>query len=209
MKRGAPLKRNKPLRPASFASLRALQIRCCGKKRFATQEAAEAALLRIARTTSRELYPRYAYQGECGWWHLSKMAPARDTRSRRRDTGPDRTIRDLVWKRDEGRCAICGIGVFGRLHAIHHRRNRGSGGSSDPAINSPANLLLVCDGPSSCHEWVGASPAEAYEAGYMVSLNSQQDPAKVKLFHAVFDAQVLLTHEGTVRFAPAWGGDAA
>lgn len=49
-----------------------LQGRCCGKKAFATQEAAEAALRRIEQTTEREQYPRRAYACEHGWWHLTK-----------------------------------------------------------------------------------------------------------------------------------------
>lgn len=136
------------------------------------------------------------------------LRTSREKRTGRKNTGPVQSTRELVWTRDEGRCVLCGVGLLGRQSAVHHRRNRGSGGSSDPAINSPANLLSVCDGPGSCHEWIGASPAEAYEAGYMVSLNSRQDPADVPLIHAVFESSVFLNHDGTIRFPSSWGGAA-
>ena len=117
-------------------------------------------------------------------------------RHRPRYTGPVRSVRDLVRERDEGRCSVCG--EDGRPLSIHHRRNRGSGGSSDPAINSPANLLLVCDGPESCHFWIGDNPYLAADAGYVIGLNSIVDPATVRVRHAVHGV-VLLTHDGLVR----------
>lgn len=132
------------------------------------------------------------------------LRTSREKRTGRRNTGPDRSVRELVWDRDQGRCVRCGEGVYGRKYAVHHRRNRGSGGSSDPAINRPSNLVLVCDGPGSCHEWIGDSPAEAYEAGWMVSLNSKESTAEVPMIHAVLSASVLLTDEGTVLPVASW-----
>src|SRR4029077_18108047 len=41
---------------------------------------------------------------------------------------------------DGGLCVACGT----RFEEIHHRYRRGMGGSSDPEINSPANLLCLC-----------------------------------------------------------------
>lgn len=117
-------------------------------------------------------------------------------RRRPRYTGPVRTVRDLVWERDEDRCSVCGEG--GRPLSIHHRRNRGAGGSSNPQINSPANLLLVCDGPESCHRWIGDNPYLAGDAGYVIGLNSIVDPATVRVLHAVH-GPVLLMHNGLVR----------
>jgi hypothetical protein len=139
---------------------------------------------------------------------LARRTPlraSREKRTGRRDTGPDRTVRELVWERDEGRCVVCGEGVYGKPHSIHHRRNRGSGGSSDPRRNAPSNLVLVCGtGTTGCHGWIGASPEEARDAGWVVSLNSIEDPAKVPMIHAVFSASVLLTDEGTVVPVASW-----
>lgn len=58
----------------SVSRLLPLQTRSCGKQAFATREAAEATLRRIAGTTGREEYPRRAYEcGDCGWIHLTKL----------------------------------------------------------------------------------------------------------------------------------------
>lgn len=46
----------------------------------------------------------------------------------------------VVIDRDGGACLICGQ----RFDEIHHRYRRGMGGSSDPEINSPVNLLSLC-----------------------------------------------------------------
>ena len=48
--------------------------------------------------------------------------------------------RDVVIGRDSGLCVACGQ----RFDEIHHRYRRGMGGSSDPEINSPANLICLC-----------------------------------------------------------------
>jgi hypothetical protein len=48
--------------------------------------------------------------------------------------------RDVVIGRDGAACVACGS----RFQEIHHRYRRGMGGSSDPEINSPANLLCLC-----------------------------------------------------------------
>jgi hypothetical protein len=115
----------------------------------------------------------------------------------RRNTGPTWKVRELVRERDRERCASCGISIYdARTWSWHHRRNRGQGGSSDPAINSPANLLLLCgDGTTGCHGYITAHPAEARAAGRSVSLNARVDPVDVPVMHAVHGL-VLLDHEG-------------
>jgi hypothetical protein len=73
-------------------------------------------------------------------------------KSRSSATGPSPRTRKLVLERDGYRCVICGISIIGRIYSLHHRRNRASGGSRRPAINSPVNLITVCgSGVSLCH----------------------------------------------------------
>jgi hypothetical protein len=135
------------------------------------------------------------------------LRTSREKRTGRRDTGPAKPTRLLVLERDEYRCAVCGQSVLEIPLSIHHRRNRGSGGSSDPAINAPSNLLTVCGtGTTGCHGWIGSSPAESLEHGYSVSLNSREATTDVPVVHAVFSASVFLLDDGTVMDALDEGG---
>lgn len=151
---------------------------------------------------------RTPLRATAGLRRRTPLRTTREKRSGRRDTGPDRTTRELVLERDEYRCAVCGRALLEQQASIHHRRNRGSGGSSTPAINSPANLLAVCGtGTTGCHGWIGASPAEAADHGYVVSLNSLEAPADVPVVHAVHGV-VYLLEDGTLRLPPSWDGAA-
>jgi hypothetical protein len=82
-----------------------------------------------------------------------------------RYTGPDAAARALVAQRDGGRCVRCAAPAT----QIHHRRSRGMAGTSDAAINSPANLLTLCgSGTTGCHGWVESNRREAEIEGYIV-----------------------------------------
>jgi hypothetical protein len=136
------------------------------------------------------------------------LRTSREKRTGRRDTGPARPTRLTVLERDEYRCSVCGQSVLEIPFNIHHRRNRGAGGSSDPAINAPSNLLTVCGtGTTGCHGWIGSSPAEALEHGYTVSLNSREATTDVPVVHAVHGV-VYLLDDGALRLPPEWGGAA-
>ncbi len=63
------------------------------------------------------------------------------------------------------------------------------GGSSDPATNSPVNLVLLC---RSCHRWVESHRLAARMAGWLVWQG--HDPAVVVLW--LPDRRVLLTDTG-------------
>lgn len=75
------------------------------------------------------------------------QAPLRAAQGRRkppRYTGPpEETVTALIL-RDRGVCVICGRpGTDWDPLVPHHRKNRGMGGSSNPAINRTSNLLLI------------------------------------------------------------------
>jgi 5-methylcytosine-specific restriction enzyme A len=106
---------------------------------------------------------------------LKRRTPLRtskEKRTGRRDTGPDRTTRELVLERDEYSCVICRTGPFGLQQ--HHRKPRRMGGRSDESINSPSNLITLCPGD---HQWVEDRREEAYDLGYLV--RERDDPAQV------------------------------
>lgn len=94
----------------------------------------------------------------------------------RRRTGPANEVRDLVHRRDGGRCARCGSPD--RL-TVHHRVNRGMGGSRAGWINEAPNLLLVCE---PCNGFFEDHPAVSYEAGWKVQ--SWRSPGDVAVRYA-------------------------
>ena len=59
-------------------------------------------------------------------------------------TGPDEETRALVLARDGAMCVVCGKpGTDFDPLVPHHRQNRGAGGSKDPAVNLPSNLIHI------------------------------------------------------------------
>ena len=92
-------------------------------------------------------------------------------------TGPTAAVRDLVYGRDQYRCARCGLadGPF----ALHHRRPRAAGGSKDPATNLPGNLILLCE--LVCHRAVESHRQAALGMGWLVPQG--QTPALVPLLY--------------------------
>ena len=91
---------------------------------------------------------------------------------RRRKTGPDLATVELVRWRDRDTCRRCPRAG----EQIHHRKPRGMGGTRDPRINCPSNLVLLC---SADHLWVETHRAQARDEGWLVS--QWQDPARVPI----------------------------
>ncbi|HEY5944714.1 MAG TPA: HNH endonuclease signature motif containing protein [Kofleriaceae bacterium] len=70
----------------------------------------------------------------------TENGPARMTQRQRRALTIPKATRDLVWRRDHGRCRVPGCRATRNL-ACHHIVFRSRGGD-----NEPANLILMCDG---------------------------------------------------------------
>lgn len=95
----------------------------------------------------------------------------------------------LIWERDRGRCALCGIGLHfpdrGRSWSIHHRRPRGMGGTRTAWVGLAANGLTLCgSGVDGCHGWVETNRGVAVEDGLLVSklgyLTAEDVPVRLK-----------------------------
>ena len=104
---------------------------------------------------------------------------------RRRRTGPDLATVELVRWRDRDACRRCRRAG----EQIHRRKPRGMGGTRDPLINCPSNLVMLC---RECHEWVEAHRTEARRQGWLVSRHA--DPRYQPIDH---EGQLLfLTEQG-------------
>ena len=86
---------------------------------------------------------------------------------RRRNTGPDRATRLVVWERSGGMCEMA-HGCNAMAVDVHHRKPRRSGGTKDPLVNSPANLLAIC---RAGHNWVESNRMEALLQGLLLLLS--------------------------------------
>lgn len=110
-------------------------------------------------------------------------------------------VRRQVATRDEGRCIACGTAVVDpdtmqpyATWSIQHRTARGMGGTRNPAINAPANLLVLCgDGVSGCHGYVEHHRTWAQDHGFAVS--RYQDPELIPVVHFLYGL-AFLTESG-------------
>lgn len=141
------------------------------------------------------------------WRQLRRRTP---WRSKPRDTGPDQATRQLVLERDNHQCGSCGDHLAGRPWSLQHRRGRGRGGTSNPAINRASNLITLCGSatsPDGCHLRAERRDRDMIADGFVVSLNSRQDPTDIPVQHHLH-GWVLLRDDGSVEpYPPA--GDAA
>ena len=112
-------------------------------------------------------------------------------------------VEALVVVRDLGccvRCVRCGRHVAhldrGVAWSIHHRRPRGTGGTSLEWVNAPANLVVLCgSGTTGCHGQIESHRTAAREYGYLISQNGRLVAVDVPIVHFTL-GRVLLTDEG-------------
>lgn len=167
-----------------------LKAKCaCGTKAYRSQAAAERALAKVTTLGLRSTMPKRVAQCGFGQWHLEGVKHV--------DTGPDRNTRQTVMERDDWRCAHCGEpvkGTSGVDYSIQHRVARGSGGTSDPRINSPINLILLCGSATTlCHGKAESRDPEMHRKGFW--LTQSQRPQLEPVVHAVHGRVYLLDHE--------------
>lgn len=169
---------------------RPLKAKCgCGTKTYRSETAAEIALEKIQARGLRDIMPKRVVQCWQGQWHLEGVKHV--------DTGPDKNTRDLVKERDDWTCVCCGkptIGIPGVDYSVQHRVARGDGGTSDPAINSPANLILLCGSAvTGCHGKAESRDQGMHDRGFWI--NSWENPVTFPVDHFVH-GWVLLRVDG-------------
>lgn len=93
--------------------------------------------------------------------------------------------RVLVYARDSHYCQMCGRSVVDFPSSVHHRINRGSGGSAK--LERASLLIRLCGtGTTGCHGWITEEPGYGAGLGYVLpKLNPNIDPTQ----------EPILTHE--------------
>lgn len=93
--------------------------------------------------------------------------------------------RRLVRARDGHRCQLCGQSIVDYPSSIHHRINRGSGGSAK--LERASLLIRLCGtGTTGCHGWITEEAIYGAALGYVLpKLNPDIDPTQ----------EPILTHE--------------
>lgn len=104
-----------------------------------------------------------------------------------RNTGPTRATVRVVVERD-GVCLRC---RRAEIEQIHHRQPRGLGGTRNPDINSPANLISLC---AECHHYIEINRVKSRLAGWLVS--HWDDPKEIPI--STPSGLVWLTDDGRV-----------
>jgi 5-methylcytosine-specific restriction protein A len=176
-----------------------LRVRCgCGIKAYSDEASAERALERVQARALRDVMPKRVVQCWRGQWHLKGTRPV--------GTGPDKNTRARVKERDDWSCAACRTPV-GDWHSIQHRVARGRDGTTDPAISSPANLVLLCGSATSpgCHLKCERRDRGMNERGFW--LESWQDPRLFPVDHALY-GWAYLREDGSVQPLRPTGGAA-
>ena len=105
-------------------------------------------------------------------------------------------LRKLIFTRDGEACVACGS--LQNL-TIHHRVNRGAGGSK--LFDKPAFLLTVCITCNGLFESDSNVATKARELGYKLFRNQKPpaDPTAVPVFYKKDGEWYLLNNDGTKR----------
>lgn len=122
-----------------------------------------------------------------------RTSPVPYPRRPQRSTGPTAAAQRAVRARDGGVCVVCGLpGSPTDPLVIHHRVNRGMGGSKAPEVNEPASLLIVHASINGAFEADPRLIVRAYVEGWKVKRPA--DPATVPVRYP--DGWWLLDNDG-------------
>jgi hypothetical protein len=85
-----------------------------------------------------------------------------------------------VLERDGHLCARCSKSILNVPSSIHHRCPRRMGGTTDPRINDPRNLVRICGtGTTGCHGMVESYRDQARIDGWLLrSLDDLDRPLR-------------------------------
>lgn len=155
-------------------------MRGCGKQ-YASKEKAE----RSKKGRTGHYMPITC---RCGQWHLQPLllkAIPHKTAAKR--TGFSDAVKLAIRERAQFHCEACGAYLGEKGGQCQHIVARGSGGTSDPAIDSVVNGALLCGTPQTgCHGLCEARDPRMEAEGFW--LKRGKDPAAEPfLWHAPED----------------------
>jgi hypothetical protein len=106
--------------------------------------------------------------------------------AKKKAVGVSPDIAAVVAARDWWSCVHCGKNIAGSERgtdwSIHHRIPRGMGGTKDPRINAPANLLVLCgSGTTGCQGLAERCREMARERGLILSRSQNPDEVPVEV----------------------------
>lgn len=106
----------------------------------------------------------------------------------------EEAARKIVRTRDGHYCQMCGTSIVNIESSIHHRLNRGIGGSAK--LERASILIRLCgSGVTRCHGWIGSHPEEAGRLGWLLPRNNPDiDPTREPI--ATINGWVLLDDVG-------------
>jgi hypothetical protein len=106
----------------------------------------------------------------------------------------ENAARKLVRSRDGHQCLMCGVSIVDIPSSIHHRINRGAGGSAK--LERASLLVRMCGtGTTGCHGYVTTNPAVAAISGWLLPKNNPDiDPTTEPIL--TFKGWRLLDDEG-------------
>lgn len=116
----------------------------------------------------------------------------RESKPKPRYTGATPAVLMLVKARANGRCERCAAWIATDAE-VHHRIPRGMGGSRDPRINLPSNLLVLCP---ACHRSAESNRQESYENGWLVHRTAEPNATPVE---SKLHGYVLLGDDGSIQ----------
>lgn len=96
------------------------------------------------------------------------------------DTGFPKGVRATIDSRSGGICEVQTAACIGHASQRHHRRPRGSGGTSQAWVNRAGNGLAVCE---VCHRWIESNRAAATEFGWLVPMNQAWKSVEVPVLY--------------------------
>lgn len=113
-------------------------------------------------------------------------------------------VRELIYTRDGHLCARCACSIVNAPSSIHHRKPRQMGGSKDPRISDPRNLIRVCGtGTTGCHNAIESYRAKAYDEGWLLrSLDDLDRPLRT-----IYGTGIRLLANGSRVDEWPWGDD--